>query len=244
MLTEKGIIYGLGLGPGDPELMSVKADRILRQSSNIAFFRKKGRKGHARTIVDTMLPSDVVEYAMEYPVTTEIPLDDPAYNQTLLEFYRDCAEHIKTLSEQGTSVSVLCEGDPFFYGSFMHIYTRVIDTHPVEVVPAITGMSAAWTETGAPITWGDDVLSVVMGTLPEEVLKAKMTECDALVVMKIGRHFKKVKRALKASGLFERAFIVHYAAMTNKKVQKLVEIQEDNAPYFSIIIVHGQGRRP
>ena len=96
----------------------------------------------------------------------------------------------------------------------MHIYTRVKDSHPVEVVPAITGMSAAWTETGAPMTWGDDVFSVIMGTLPEEVLIAKMTQCDALVVMKIGRHLEKVKRAL------------------------------NNTPYFSIIIVHGQGRRP
>ena len=244
MATDKGIIYGLGLGPGNPDLMSVKADRILRQSSNIAFFRKKGRKGHARTIVDTMLPANVIEFVMEYPVTIEIPLDDPAYNQTLSEFYKDCAEHIKTLSEQGTSVSVLCEGDPFFYGSFMHIYTRVKDSHPVEVVPAITGMSAAWTETGAPMTWGDDVLSVVMGTLPEEVLIAKMTQCDALVVMKIGRHLEKVKRALKASGLFERAFLVLHAAMNNSEVQKLSEIKEEDTPYFSIIIVHGKGRRP
>ena len=244
MGTEKGIIYGLGLGPGDPELMSVKSDRILRQSSNIAFFRKKGRKGHARSIVSKMLPANVVEFVMEYPVTTEISLDDPAYNQTLLEFYKDCAEHIKSLSEQGTSVSVLCEGDPFFYGSFMHIYTRVKNSHPVEVVPAITGMSAAWTETGTPITWGDDVLSVVMGTLPEEVLIAKMTQCDALVVMKIGRHLKKVKRALKVSGLFGRAFIVRHAAMANSDIKKLSEIQEDIIPYFSVIIVHGQGRRP
>ena len=244
MATDKGIIYGLGLGPGNPNLMSVKADRILRQSTNIAFFRKKGRKGHARTIVDTMLPANVIEFVMEYPVTTEIPLDDLAYNQTLSEFYKDCAEHIKTLSEQGTSVSVLCQGDPFFYGSFMHIYTRVKDSHPVEVVPAITGMSAAWTETGAPMTWGDDVLSVVVGTLPEEVLIAKMTQCDALVVMKIGRHLEKVKRALKASGLFERAFLVLHAAMNNSEVQKLSELKEDDTPYFSIIIVHGQGRRP
>jgi len=128
MSTDKGVIYGLGLGPGDPDLMSVKADRILRKSSHVAYFRKKGRKGHARTIVDTLLAENVVEYAMEYPVTTEIALSDPAYNVALSEFYEGCAARIKTFSDQGISVTVLCEGDPFFYGSFMHI-------HPCERQP-------------------------------------------------------------------------------------------------------------
>ena len=244
MSTVKGVIYGLGLGPGDPDLMSVKADRILRKSSHVAYFRKKGRKGHARTIVDTLLAENVVEYAMEYPVTTEIALSDPAYNVALSEFYEGCAARIKTFSDQGISVTVLCEGDPFFYGSFMHIYTRVKDSHPVCVVPAITGMSAAWTQTGHPITWGDDVLTVLTGTLPEEVLIQKMRQSDALVIMKIGQHLGKVKRALKSSGLYERAWIVRHAAMTNSEVQKLNEVDGDSTPYFSIIIVHGQGRRP
>ncbi len=239
-----GKIYGLGLGPGDPDLMSVRADRLLRNARHVAFFRKPGRSGQARKIVNGMIPGDAVEFPMEYPVTTEIPVTDPRYNELLSAFYKDCAAHLKGLSDQGEDVVVLCEGDPFFYGSFMHLYSRLRDNADVEVVPAITGMSGAWTATGDPITWGDDVLTVLVGTLPEETLTERMAQTDALVVMKIGRNIDKVKRSLKAAGLYDRAWIVEFAQMPNQTVTKLSEACTKITPYFSIIIVHGQGRRP
>ncbi|WP_109313940.1 MULTISPECIES: precorrin-2 C(20)-methyltransferase [Ruegeria] len=239
-----GKIYGVGLGPGDPDLMSVRADRLLRNARHVAFFRKPGRSGQARKIVNGMIPDSAVEFPMEYPVTTEIPLADPRYNELLSAFYKDCAAHLKALSDQGEDVVVLCEGDPFFYGSFMHLYSRLRDQADVEVVPAITGMSGAWTATGNPITWGDDVLTVLVGTLPEEDLAIRMAQTDALVVMKIGRNIDKVKRALKTAGLYDRAWIVEFAQMPNQVVTKLSEACEKVTPYFSIIIVHGQGRRP
>ena len=239
-----GTIYGVGLGPGDPDLMSVRADRLLRNAKHVAFFRKPGRSGQARKIVNGMIPEGAIEFPMEYPVTTEIPVTDPRYNELLAAFYEECTAHLKTLSAQGEDVVVLCEGDPFFYGSFMHLYNRLRDEAPVEVVPAITGMSGAWTATGDPITWGDDVLTVLVGTLPEEVLAERMAQTDALVVMKIGRNIDKVKRALKTSGLYDRAWIVEYAQMPNQTVTKLSEACEKITPYFSIIVVHGQGRRP
>ena len=239
-----GKIYGVGLGPGNPDLMSVRANRLLRNARHVAFFRKPGSSGLARKIVDGIIPGDAVEFPMEYPVTTEIPVIDPRYNQLLAAFYEDCATHLKSLSRQGEDVIVLCEGDPFFYGSFMHLYSRLRDGSDVEIVPAITGMSGAWTATGDPITWGDDVLTVLVGTLPEETLAKQMAQTDALVVMKIGRNIEKVKRALRTSGLYDRAWIVEYAQMPNQTVTKLSEVREQVTPYFSIIIVHGQGRRP
>ena len=239
-----GTIYGVGLGPGNPDLMSVRADRLLRNARHVAFFRKPGRSGQARKIVNGMIPEGAVEFPMEYPVTTEIPLSDPRYNELLSAFYEDCAAHLKALSEQGEDVVVLCEGDPFFYGSFMHLYSRLRDVSDVEVVPAITGMSGAWTATGDPITWGDDVLTVLVGTLPEDDLAQRMAQTDALVVMKIGRNIDKVKRALKTAGLYDRAWIVEFAQMPNQTVTKLSEAGDGITPYFSIIIVHGQGRRP
>ncbi|MEM7318751.1 MAG: precorrin-2 C(20)-methyltransferase [Pseudomonadota bacterium] len=239
-----GTIYGLGLGPGDPDLMTVRADRLLRGARHVAFFRKPGRSGQARKIVNGMIPSDAIEFPMEYPVTTEIPVTDPRYNELLSVFYADCTDHLKALSSHGEDVVVLCEGDPFFYGSFMHLYARLRADTPIKVVPAITGMSGAWTATGDPITWGDDVLTVLMGTLPEEVLVERMTQTDALVVMKIGRNIDKVKRALSAAGLFDRAWLVEYAQMPNQRVTRLAESADHVTPYFSIIIVHGQGRRP
>lgn len=240
----RGTIFGLGLGPGEPDLMSVRADRLLRQARHIAYFRKVGKPGQARQIVAGLLAEDVVEFPMEYPVTTEIPLEDPAYNDALGPFYADCARHLRALSDQGCDVVVLCEGDPFFYGSFMHLYTRLRDTNPVRVVPAITGMSGAWTATGQPITWGDDVLTVLMGTLPEAELARHMADTDALVVMKIGRNIDKVRRALETAGRMDRAWLVEYATMPGQKVMRLAEAEGRVTPYFSIVLVHGQGRRP
>lgn len=239
-----GTIYGVGLGPGDPDLMSVRADRLLREARHVAFFRKAGRSGQARRIVEGLLHADVVEFPMEYPVTTEIPVTDPGYNAALSAFYATCTDHLKELVAQGQDVVVLCEGDPFFFGSFMHLYTRLKDDVPVQVVPAITGMSGAWTATGQPVTWGDDILTVLMGTLPKDTLTEAMMRSDAVVVMKIGRHFDKVISALKASGLYDRAWLIEYASMPNQTVQRLAEASGKVTPYFSIIVVHGQGRRP
>ena len=239
-----GKIYGVGLGPGDPDLMSVRADRLVRGAKNVAYFRKAGRKGQARQIVEGMLAENAVEIPMEYPVTTEIPVEDPRYNEALSKFYSECETKLFELLSAGDDVVVLCEGDPFFYGSFMHLYTRLSDKAPLEVVPAITGMSGAWTATGAPITWGDDVLTVLAGTLSEYDLTKRMAETDALVVMKIGRNIDKIRQALKAAGKYDDAWLVEYATMAKQSVNKLADVEEGITPYFAIIIVHGQGRRP
>ncbi|ETX28037.1 precorrin-2 C(20)-methyltransferase [Roseivivax isoporae] len=239
-----GTVHCVGLGPGDPELMSVRADRLVRAARHVAFFRKAGRPGRARAIVEGMLRGDAVEYPMEYPVTTEIPLDDPRYNDLLSAFYAQCTAHLRALAEAGEDVVVLCEGDPFFYGSFMHLHARLRDHVPVRIVPAVTGMSAAWTATDMPVTWGDDVLTVLMGTLPEADLARGAAQADALVVMKVGRNLPKIARALAAAGKADRAWLVEYASMEGQSVVPLAEAGARVAPYFSIVVVHGQGRRP
>lgn len=239
-----GRLYGVGLGPGDPDLMSVRADRLVRSAKTVAYFRKKGRPGQARQIVTGLLAEDVTEIPMEYPVTTEIPLSDPRYNEMLSAFYEKQASALAARVAQGQQIVVLCEGDPFFYGSFMHLYTRLRDSVGIEVIPAITGMSGAWTATGQPVTWGDDVMTVLMGTLPLERLTEDASRADALVIMKIGRNFGKVCAALKAAKRFDDAWLVEYATMGQQNICRLSEAGSRVTPYFSIIIVHGQGRRP
>ena len=239
-----GIVYGVGLGPGDPDLMSVRADRLVRRAAHVAFFRKAGRPGRARTIVEGMLRSDVQEIAMEYPVTTEIALNDPDYAKCLSGFYAKVTGRLRDVAAAGEDVIVLCEGDPFFYGSFMHLYVRLKDHIPVRVVPAITGMSAAWTATGTPITWGDDVLVVLSGTLPEEDLARRIQDADAVVVMKVGRNLAKVRTALEAAGKLDRAWLVECASMEDERVLALAQVGDRVPPYFSIVMVHGKGRRP
>lgn len=237
-----GRIICVGLGPGDPELMSVRSDRLVRGATHVAYFRKKGYDGQARRIVQGMLRPDATEYPMDYPVTTEIHFSDPEYNRVMAEFYDDWAERLCILAGTET-VLVLCEGDPFFYGSFMHLYTRLRERCAVEVVPGITGMSGCWTATGEPITWGDDVLTVVTATMSEADLTTRARDTDALVVMKIGRNLPKLKRALTAAGRLADAWLVERGTMPDQKVHRLTEVPE-KVPYFSIVVVHGQGRRP
>lgn len=239
-----GTIHGVGLGPGDPDLMSVRAHRLVSNARHVAFFRKAGRTGRARSMVEGMLAAGAVEFAMEYPVTTEIPVAHPDYNAALSAFYTDCAVHLRKLAEGGADVVVLCEGDPFFYGSFMHLYARLNGEVPMQVVPATTGMSAAWTASGQPMTWGDDVLSVLMATLPEDDLVRHIKAADALIVMKIGRNIDKVRRALRRAGKYDAAWLVEYASMDGQTVQKLAGAEGRVTPYFSIVLVHGNGRRP
>ncbi|WP_148252302.1 precorrin-2 C(20)-methyltransferase [Aidingimonas lacisalsi] len=239
----QGTIYGVGLGPGSQDLMSVRADRLIRGASHVAFFRKKGRSGHARSIVDGMMAAEAIELPMEYPVTTEIPFDDPRYNELLSAFYEKSVAQLTEITDAGRDVVVLCEGDPFFYGSFMHLYTRLQGQVPVSVVPGITGMSAAWTATGQPVTWGDDIMTVLMGTLPEAMLVERIAGADALVVMKIGRNLDKLRRALARAGRADEAWLIEYAAMPQERVRPFSDAG-DSVPYFSILVIHGNGRRP
>ena len=237
-----GKVICTGLGPGDPDLMSVRSDRLIRGACHLAYFRKEGRKGQARQIVEGMLREDVTEHAMEYPVTTEISFKDPEYKRILSEFYDAWTDRLEALAATD-DVIVLCEGDPFFYGSFMHLHSRLQGRVEVEIVPGITGMSGCWTATDMPITWGDDVLTVAMATLPEEELVRRLKDTDAAVVMKIGRNLPKLKRALEAAGRIDDAWLVERGTMPKQTVQKLTAFDGDT-PYFAICLLHGQGRRP
>ncbi len=193
-----GRIICCGLGPGDPDLMSVRADRIVRGARHVAYFRKKGQPGQARRIVDGMLAADVDEYPMEYPVTTEIAFDDPDYARLLADFYDEWAERLLRLARE-IDVIVLCEGDPYFYGSFMHLHSCLPGRVEIEVIAGIPGMVGCWNAVGQPIALADDVTTVLMGTLPEAELAQRMHQSDALVVMKTGRNLPKIRRASQAA---------------------------------------------
>ncbi|MCV2447059.1 precorrin-2 C(20)-methyltransferase [Paracoccus sp. DMF] len=243
MGPKPGKIICAGLGPGDPDLISVRADRAIRQARQIAYFRKKGRPGQARRIVAEMLAPGVIEHAMEYPVTVEIPFDSPEYNRLLSAFYDDWTARLAALAATG-DVVVLCEGDPLFYGSFMHLHARLQGLAEVEVIPGIPGMTGCWNAIGQPMTWGDDAMTVLMGTLPEAELARHMQQAQALVVMKTGRNLPKIARALAASGRMADAWLVERGTMPNQRVTPLAQADLDACPYFATVLVHGNGRRP
>jgi len=237
-----GRIICCGLGPGDPDLMSVRADREIRAATQIAYFRKKGRPGQARRIVEGILSRDVSEYPMEYPVTTELAVDSEEYVRLLADFYDQWADRLERLARED-DVVVLCEGDPFFYGSFMHLYSRLQGRAEVDVVAGIPGMAGCWNVVGQPIALGDDVMTVLMGTLPQEELNRRVNNADALVIMKTGRNLAKIRRALETAGRLDQAWLIERGTMPGERVARLQEIEPTDCPYFSIVLVHGSGRR-
>ena len=237
-----GRIICCGLGPGDPDLMSVRADREIRAATQVAYFRKKGRPGQARRIVEGLLAQNVCEYPMEYPVTTELAFDSKEYAQLLADFYDAWADRLARLARED-NVVVLCEGDPFFYGSFMHLYSRLQGRAELHVIAGIPGMAGCWNVVGQPIALGDDVMTVLMGTLPEEELNRRVNNEDALVIMKTGRNLVKIRRALTAAGRLEEAWLIERGTMPGERVARLRDVDATECPYFAIVLVHGQGRR-
>lgn len=238
------VFFGVGLGPGDPAYLTLRAREVLDQADRLVHFCKRGRRGNARTIVDRILgPDPVREIALVYPVTTEAAPGEGAYDGPIAAFYEESCALLAAEAEAGRRVAILCEGDPFFYGSLMHLWRRLAPLYPFEVIPGVSGMSGAWTLAGAPITWGDDVLTVLPGTLAEDDLARRLAGTDAAVVMKLGRHLAKVRRALAAAGLLQRAIYVERAAMEGQQILPLAQKDDDEAPYFAMVIVPGEGRR-
>ena len=239
-----GRLYGVGLGPGDPELLTLKAARVIGAVPVIAYFAKLGRRGHARTIVDSFLKPEHQLLAMYYPVTTEVHFEDAAYVSQLSQFYVEQAALIAAQLEAGRDVAVLSEGDPLFYGSFMHLYERLRGRFGVTIIPGVTGMAGCWSAAGLSMTWGDDILSVLPGTLDAAALAQRLKSTDAAVIMKLGKNFAKVRAAVVEAGLLTDAYYVERGAMAGEKVTPLKDKTDGVAPYFSMILIPGQGRRP
>lgn len=239
-----GRLYGVGLGPGDPELVTVKAAKVLAAVPVVAFFAKRGSRGRARRILDHWIGAANEELPLHYPLTTEVDFCDPAYISALRGFYEASAAAIAAHLRAGRDVALACEGDPLFYGSFMHLYIRLKQEFAVTVIPGVTGMSGCWASAAAPMTWGDDVLTILPGTLPQDGLTEQLARSDAAVIIKVGANLKKIRDAVAAAGLFERAIYVEYGTMENETVLPLAEKRDDAAPYFSLILIPGEGRRP
>jgi precorrin-2/cobalt-factor-2 C20-methyltransferase len=238
-----GKLIGVGVGPGDPDLVTLKAMRTLGAADVVAFFAKAGNSSHGRAIATPHLRAGVFELPLYYPVTTELPRCSDAYRDALAAFYDGAAEKIEAQLKDGRAVVVLCEGDPLFYGSYMHLHTRLSGRYPAEIVAGVTGMSGCWSAAGLPIAQGDDVFTVLPATLPEAELARRLGDADAAVVMKVGRHLPKVRRALACSGRLNRAIYVERGTMADAKMLPLAAKPDDEAPYFAVVLVPGWEQR-
>ncbi|MCQ8277089.1 precorrin-2 C(20)-methyltransferase [Acetobacteraceae bacterium KSS8] len=239
-MSATGTLQVIGLGPGDPELMTLKAARLIAEASVVAFFARRDRVGHARSIAGDRLRPDATLLRFEYPFTTEMPLSDPRYAEQMTAFYEDCSAEIANHLDRGRDVSLLCEGDPFFYGSAMYLFDRLRERYPHRAVPGVTGMSGCWTAAALPITHGDDVLSVLPGTLSEDALVERLLHCDAAVIMKVGRNLPKIRRALERARLLDRAIYAERGTQDKQRLLALRDTDGHDAPYFSMILVPGR----
>jgi precorrin-2/cobalt-factor-2 C20-methyltransferase len=228
-----GTLYGLGVGPGDPELITLKALRLLRAAPVIAYPAPEHGDSLARSIIAEHLPGGQTEIAIRMPMLVE---RFPAQ-----EIYDRAAVEIGAHLEAGRDVAVLCEGDPFFYGSFMYLFGRMAERFPVQVVPGVSSLTACAATSGAALVARNDVLTVIPGPLPAERLRDLLQNTDAAAIMKLGRHFTKVRDVLKELGFSAHARYVERATMSNQRLLPLDEVDPASVPYFSMVLVHRRG---
>ncbi|MCC5036649.1 precorrin-2 C(20)-methyltransferase [Streptomyces sp. WAC 00631] len=232
-----GRLYGVGLGPGDPSLMTVRAVEVVAGADVVAYHSARHGRSIARSIAGRHLRPDHIEERLVYPVTTETTDHPGGYRGALEEFYEEAAARLAAHLDAGRSVALLAEGDPLFYGSYMHMHKRLAHRYPTEVVPGVTSVSAAAARLGTPLVEGEEVLTVLPGTLPEEELTARLAAADAAVVMKLGRTFPAVRRALERSGRLAEARYVERATMAAERTAPLAEVDPGSVPYFSVAVL-------
>ncbi|WKX74103.1 precorrin-2 C(20)-methyltransferase [Streptomyces sp. XD-27] len=227
----------MGLGPGDPSLMTVRAVEVIAEADVVAYHSARHGRSIARSIAERHLRPDHIEERLVYPVTTETTDHPGGYRGAMEEFYAEAAERLAAHLDAGRTVAVLAEGDPLFYGSYMHMHKRLADRYPTEVVPGVTSVSAAAARLGKPLVEGEEVLTILPGTLPEEELAARLAATDAAAVMKLGRTFPTVRAALERSGRLADAHYVERATMSAERAAPLAEVDPESVPYFSMAVL-------
>jgi precorrin-2/cobalt-factor-2 C20-methyltransferase len=229
-MVAAGTLYGLGVGPGDPELITLKAWRILSLAPVICYLTANGTHSTARDIAKPFLPENVIELKIDMPMRTEREPANAAYDQGAAEI----TAHLKA----GRDVAMLCEGDPFFYGSFMYIFARLADRFKTVVVPGVTSITAAAAQIGRPLAARDDVVKVLPATLPADRLREELQTAQSVAIIKVGRHFGKVKTILSALDLISHAIVIENATRGNEAVRRAETVTEDSLPYFTTILVY------
>ena len=233
MKRSTGTLYGVGVGPGDPELITLKALRILKSVPVVAWPAPLEGESLARTIASPHMRDGQIEIPIRMPIEAGVFPSGAVYDEAAKEI----AHHLTAERD----VAAICEGDPFFYGSFMYLFGRLADTYTIEVIPGITSLTAAAAVLGRPLAARNDTLAVVPAPLEEDALERRIADCDACVIIKVGQHLSKLRRVIDRLGLLNNSHYVEYATMVNQRTSPLSDIMVDSAPYFSIILIHKRG---
>ncbi|MEV6414812.1 precorrin-2 C(20)-methyltransferase [Kribbella sp. NPDC051718] len=232
-----GRLWGVGLGPGDPELVTVKAARLIGEADVIAYHSARHGRSIARSVAAPYLRDGQVEELLMYPLTTETTDHPGGYQGAMDDFYADCAARLAAHLDAGRNVVVLAEGDPLFYGSYMHMHKRLTDRYTCEVVPGVTSVSAAAAVLGRPLCERDEILTILPGTLPPDVLAERLRSTDAAAVMKLGRTFTNVREAFELAGRADEAWYVERATTDAQRTAPLADVDPDSVPYFSLALL-------
>ncbi len=225
-----GTLYGVGVGPGDPELLTLKALRLIRSAALIAYPAPDTGSSFARDIVEQYLPEGVPEHAIRIPMqSNRFPVK---------AIYDEAAATLAPVLEAGEDVVVLCEGDPFFYGSFMYLHARLANAFTCEVVPGVSSVMAGGALSARPLASLTESFAVVPAPLAETRLASLLAEHDNLVFLKVGRHLAKVRGVIDAAGLTENAVYMERIGTAQQRCLALNELDADTAPYFSLIQVN------
>ncbi|MDG3011101.1 precorrin-3B C(17)-methyltransferase [Rhodococcus sp. D2-41] len=238
-----GKLWGIGLGPGDPELVTVKAARLIGEADVVAYHSARHGRSIARSVAAPYLRDGQIEEKLVYPVTTETTDHPGGYQGAIDEFYAAASDRLAAHLEAGRTVALLAAGDPLFYSSYMHMHKRLAERFDAEVVPGITSVSAASAALATPLVERDEVLTVLPGTLPTEELTRRLAGTDAAVVMKLGRTYPAVREALERSGRLDEASYVERASTDRQRVLAASEVADDEVPYFSIAVVPSPSNR-
>lgn len=232
-----GKLYGVGVGPGDPELVTVKAARLIAAADVVAYHQGVGKQSNARRTAADLIPAGAIEEVLQYPVTTGTTDHPGGYAGAMAEFYEECAERLAAHMEAGRTVVVLAEGDPMFYGSYMYMHDRLSDRFETEVVPGVPAFSAATAAVAEPLVRQTDVLTILPGTLPEPELARRLADTDGAIIMKLGRTFPAVRSALEQAGRLAGALYVERASMPEERWMPVADVDPTSVPYFSLIVV-------
>lgn len=237
-----GRFFGVGVGPGDPELITRKGARIIGAADVIAYHAGPGKESNARRIAASLFPEGLIEEQLTYPVTTGSTDHPGGYEGALADFYEACAVTLAAHLDAGRDVVLLAEGDPLFYSSYMYMHDRLADSYQTEIVPGVPAFTAATATAGLPLTRQTDTLSVLSGTMPEPELARRLADTDAAIIMKLGHTFPAVRRALVDAGRIDQARYVEQASTPEQRWLPVAEVEPGSVPYFSLIIVPGDAR--
>ncbi|MCF6095265.1 precorrin-2 C(20)-methyltransferase [Microaerobacter geothermalis] len=234
-MNKLGILYGLGVGPGDPELITIKAFRVLKESPVIAYPKKRmGSKSYALEIVEWYVnPQEKEMVGLVFPMTKDQVILEQEWNRTV--------ETIWEFLRQGKDVVFVTEGDPLLYSTFIHLMRLMNQLYPqieVKVIPGISSINAAAAQLGLPLADGDEQIAVVPATDDYDAMRKALESHDCVVFIKVAKVMDLILMVLRDLQLINKASVVTKATSREEMIWRNVEeLVGSDLGYLTLMVV-------